>query len=105
MRIRRSVTRVFAISVMPAIAAAAIAYFGYYTVAGPRGMLALHDANVRLAVAQEQLDGLTADRLSLERRIKLLEPGSVDPDMVEEVARDQMIGSVPGQVAVPREKH
>ena len=43
MRIRRSVTRIFAASVIPAIAAAAIAYFGYYTIWGTRGLLALYD--------------------------------------------------------------
>ena len=103
MRIRRSVTRVFAASVIPAIAAASIAYFGYYTIWGTRVLLALYDANARLGVQQEQLAQLKDSRERLQRRIELLRKG--DRDMVEETAREEMLDSVPGQVSVPREKH
>jgi cell division protein FtsB len=105
MRIRRSVTRFFATLVMPAFCAAAVSYFGYYTIWGSRGLVALSDTSARLAIQQEQLASLKEDRTRLEHRIKLLEPGSVDPDMVEEVARDQLLDSAPGQIAVPRGKH
>lgn len=105
MRIRRSVTRLFANLVIPALCAATVAYFGYYTIWGTRGLLALSDTHARLAVQQEQLASLKDDRARLEHRIKLLEPGSVDPDMVEEVARDQLLDSAPGQIAVPRIHH
>ncbi len=50
----------------------------------------------------EQLATLTAKRDRLQHRIELLEPGSVDPDMVEEIARSQLLEAAPGQVAVPR---
>jgi cell division protein FtsB len=105
MRIRRSVTRFFGTLVIPALCAAAVAYFGYYTIWGSRGLLMLSDTSARLAVQQEQLASLKEDRARLEHRIKLLEPGSVDPDMVEEVARDQLLDSAPGQVAIPRARH
>jgi len=104
MRIRRSVTRFFGILVIPAIAAAFLAYFGYYTIFGTRGLLSLSDTRARLAVKQEELAAIRADRARLEHRIQLLQPGSVDPDLVEEIARGQMLGSAPGQVAVPRDK-
>jgi cell division protein FtsB len=103
MRIRTSVTRFFGALVIPAICAAAIAYFGYYTICGTRGLLALTDARARLAVAHEQLAGLTDERSRLERRIQLL--GAGDADLVEEMARQQLLGSAPGQIAVPRQKH
>jgi cell division protein FtsB len=89
--------------VIPAIAAVAIAYFGYYTIWGTRGLLALYDTNARLSVQQEQLATLKDSRERLQRRIDLLRKG--DRDMVEETAREEMLDSVPGQVAVPREKH
>ncbi len=104
MRIRRSVTRFFGILVIPAICAAVVVYFGYYTIFGTRGLLALSDVRARLAVQQEQLASLQSDRARLEHRIKLLEPGSVDPDLVQEIVRGQMLGSTPGQVAVPRDR-
>jgi cell division protein FtsB len=90
--------------VIPAIAAAVVVYFGYYTIFGTRGLLALSDAQARLSVQREQLASIRSDRTRLQHRIHLLEPGSVDPDLVEEIARGQMLGSAPGQVAVPRDK-
>jgi cell division protein FtsB len=102
MRIRRSVARVFAALVIPAISAAAVAYFGYYAIWGTRGLMALSDTQARLAVRQEQLASLKSRREKLQHRIKLLEPGSVDPDLVEELARSQLLEGAPGQVAVPR---
>src|SRR5277367_5073780 len=105
MRIRYSVTRFYGALVVPAICASAVAYFGYYTICGTRGLLALTDTRARLSVAQQQLSGITDERKHLEHRIALLKPGSVDPDLVEELARQQLLGSVPGQIAVPREKH
>jgi cell division protein FtsB len=104
MRIRHSVTRFFGILVIPAIAAAFVTYFGYYTIFGERGLLALSDVQARLAVKQQELVSVRTDRARLEHRIGLLEPGHVDPDLVEEIARGQLLGSAPGQIAVPRDK-
>lgn len=104
MRIRHSVTRFFGALVIPAVCGAAVAYFGYYTIWGTRGLLALTDTQARLAVAQEQLAQLKDDRARLEHRIQLLQPGAVDPDLVEEIARAQLLGSAPGQIAIPRHR-
>jgi|ERR1700722_10824342 cell division protein FtsB len=103
MRIRRSVTRFFGALVIPAICAASVLYFGYYLVWGSRGVLALTDARARLAVAQQQLADVDTDNARLKHRIALL--GAEDPDIIEEIARDQLLGTTPGQVAVPRDKH
>ena len=105
MRISYSATRFFSAMIVPAICASAIAYFGYYTVCGTRGLLALTDTRARLSIEQQRLASLTEDRKRLEHRIALLKPGSVDPDLVEELARQQLLGSTPGQIAVPRQKH
>jgi cell division protein FtsB len=104
MRIRYSVTRFFGALVIPAICGAAVVYFGYYTIWGSRGLLALTDTQARLAVAQDQLVALQDDRHRLEHRIQLLQPGAVDPDLVEEIAREQLLGSAPGEIVVPRHK-
>jgi cell division protein FtsB len=105
MRISYSATRFFSAMIVPAVCASAIAYFGYYTVCGTRGLLALTDTRARLSIEQQRLASLTDDRKRLEHRIALLKPGSVDPDLVEELARQQLLGSAPGQIAVPRQKH
>ena len=102
MRIRRSVTRFFGLAVLPAISAAVVSYFGYYAVWGERGYLALDTVQTQLADAHGQLDQVSDQNRRLDHRIELLKPGSADPDMVEELARTQLMDGAPGQVAVPR---
>ncbi len=102
MRIRRSVTRFFGLAILPAISAAVVSYFGYYAVWGERGYLALNGVQAQLVDAQGQLDQIGDQNKRLEHRIDLLKPGSADPDMVEELARTQLMDGAPGQVAVPR---
>jgi cell division protein FtsB len=91
--------------VIPAIAAEAILYFGYYAIWGSRGALELAKVDGKLAVQKERLAELKDQRVHLQHRISLLEPGSVDPDMVEELARGQLQDGGPNQVAVPRHAH
>ncbi|HEY3639010.1 MAG TPA: septum formation initiator family protein [Rhizomicrobium sp.] len=98
-------TRFFGNLVIPAISAAAISYFGYYALWGTRGLMALADVKARLAVQQARLDTLADQRARLEKRIALLKNGSEDPDLLEEVARGQMVGSAAGQVVVRRNKN
>ena len=103
MRIRRSVTRFFGISILPAISVAVVAYFGCYAIWGERGVIALSQIHARLDVQKEQLAQAQAARVRLERRIDLIRAG--DPDVVEEYARSQLMIGAPGQVAVPRTAH
>jgi hypothetical protein len=78
MRIKRSVTRFFAVLVVPAVSLAVVTYFGAYAIWGNRGRL--------------------------EHRIVLMEKDGADPDLVEELARTQLMDGGPNQVAVPRAK-
>jgi cell division protein FtsB len=103
MRIKRSVTRFFGNLVIPAVSAAAICYFGYYAIWGTRGLIALTDVKSRLSIEQARLAQVSDQRARLQKRIELLRAG--DPDVIEEVAREQMLGSKPGQVEVQRKRN
>jgi cell division protein FtsB len=105
MRIKRSVTRVFGLLVMPAVTLAVVAYFGAYTIWGNRGVLALEDTEARLGVQQQQLAQIQDSRARLQHRIALMEKDGADPDLVEELARGQLMDGAPNQVAVPRSGH
>jgi len=105
MRIKRSVSRFFAVLVVPAITVAVVAYFGAYAIWGNRGVLALEDTQAKLGIQQEKLAQIESDRRHLQKRIALMSPGSVDPDMVEELARGELLDGGPGQVAVSRTAH
>jgi cell division protein FtsB len=100
MRIKRSVSRFFAVLVVPAITVAVVAYFGAYAIWGNRGVLALEDTQAQLGIRQQQLSELKASRQRLEHRIALMEKN--DPDLVEELARTQLMDGAPNQVALPR---
>ena len=100
MRIKRSVSRFFAVLVVPAITVAVVTYFGAYAIWGNRGVLALEDTRAQLGIRQQQLSELQASRQRLEHRIALMEKN--DPDLVEELARTQLMDGAPNQVALPR---
>jgi cell division protein FtsB len=95
------VTRFFGASVIPAICAAVIAYFGYYAISGTRGYHAYASVSAELAIQKQKLASAQGERKRLEHRIQLIESG--DKDTIEEVQREELLGSTPGQIAIPRE--
>src|SRR5258708_39654428 len=103
MRIRRSVTRFVGMLVVPAISLAVVSYFGTYAIWGNRGILALEDTQAQLGIRQQQLTEVQANRQRLEHRITLMTKN--DADLVEELARTQLMDGAPNQVAVPRSRH
>ena len=105
MRIRRSVTRFFANLILPALAVAVVSYFGAYALWGERGLFQLEDVQAKLGLKQQQLAEVEAERDKLYHRIQLMEGASVDPDLVEELARGQLMDGAPNQVVVPRSAH
>ena len=105
MRIKRSVTRFFLALMLPAITLAVVGYFGAYAIWGNRGILALEDTQAELGIRQQQLAEVQANRQRLEHRIALMEKNGGDPDLVEELARTQLMDGANNQVAVPRAGH
>ncbi|HEY2071738.1 MAG TPA: septum formation initiator family protein [Rhizomicrobium sp.] len=95
----------FGAIVIPAISLAVAGYFGYYAFNGPRGYLAYHRADTQLAADDAQLNGVKDANARLKHRIDLLQDGHVDYDLVEELARDQMLAGSPSVIAVPRRPH
>ncbi len=102
MRIKRSVARFFALMVLPAVTVTVVGYFGSHAIWGERGILALEDTQAHLALRQQELTGLDQSRARLEHRIALMGQASPDADLVEELARTQLMDGAPNQVAVSR---
>lgn len=105
MRIKRSVTRFFMALILPALSIAVVGYFGSYAIWGERGLLVLEDTEAKLGMQQEKLTQIAAQRDRLAHRITLMEEGRADPDLVEELARTQLMDGAPNQVAIPRKNH
>ena len=105
MRIKRSVSRFFVALIVPAVSLAVVSYFGAYAIWGNRGILSLEDTQAQLGIQQQQLAELQASRAGLEHRIALMEKDGGDSDLVEELARTQLMDGGPNQVALPRAGH
>lgn len=69
------------------IAALVIGYFGVNAYSGNRGLRAKQDLDQQIAELTAELDALKVERTSWERRIVLVKPESIDPDMLDERAR------------------
>lgn len=98
----RSVSRFFSNSFLPALCTALAVYFGYHAVWGEGGYYAGQTAQKNLAQQEVRLARMSVERQQLERRIALLQAN--DRDMIEELARKELMNGAQGQVAVPREK-
>ncbi|MDX1924529.1 MAG: septum formation initiator family protein [Rickettsiaceae bacterium] len=62
-------------------------YFLYHTIYGNRGIISREKIKAKIADTSNHLDKARAERIELEHRVKLLRPGSLDKDMLEEQAR------------------
>jgi cell division protein FtsB len=69
------------------IAALVIGYFGINAYSGNRGLRAKQDLDQQIAELGAELDALKAERTIWERRVSLLKPESIDPDLLDERAR------------------
>jgi cell division protein FtsB len=75
----------------PALALCAFSYFAYHAVHGNRGILAWHVFDSKIAEARARVNEIRAERHALEHRVRLLRPETLDPDLLEESAR-QVLG-------------
>lgn len=67
-----------------------VGYFGYHAVSGSRGLLAWREVSTELAASQQELNGLRAERTALEQKVKRLRHDSLDPDLIDELARKEL---------------
>jgi cell division protein FtsB len=73
--------------IFPLLALSAGGYFGYHLQNGDHGLKSRADLQRRVDVLEGELAGLTEVRERIERDVALLEPESLDPDMLDERAR------------------
>lgn len=62
-------------------------YFGYHIFQGERGVISWFQLSKKVKIDEEQLSALTTEKETLEQRVKLLRPDSIDLDMLDEQAR------------------
>ena len=67
-----------------------IAYFCYHSFSGQRGFIAFLRLNKDIKEKVIELSSLEKERQSIENKVKLLYPNTLDIDMLDEIARREM---------------
>jgi cell division protein FtsB len=75
-------------------------YFGYHAVVGSRGLLAWRQLNRDIEATEQQLAAVRAERQELEDKVRRLRPGSLDPDLIDELARRRLSLAEPLDVII-----
>lgn len=88
----------------PALIACWIAYLGYGAIAGASGYRVLGELRTEGAAKRALFEETLARRLVLSQRAKLLNPHSLDPDMIDERIRAVLGYASPGDLVVPRDE-
>ena len=82
--------RKFGRLVLPAITVAFLSYFGYHSVHGDLGLIATEEFERQRQARAQELAKLVAKREALERQVQLMSDGSLEKDMLDEIARYQL---------------
>lgn len=77
-----------------------VAYFCYHLFQGQRGVFAWMRLNSEVSKAEKYLEVVKAERTVLEKRVSLLYPDKMDPDMLDERARLMLGFARPDEVIV-----
>jgi cell division protein FtsB len=86
------------------IAALVIGYFGVNSYSGNHGLRAKQDLDQQIAELSEELGNLKSERAGWERRVLLLKPASIDPDMLDERARVLLNYADPRELTLRRKQ-
>ena len=87
----------------PAAGLLIICYFVGAAVVGENGVMAWGDYRRTRAERSATLARLEADRARLQHRTELLDPAHADPDLAEEMIRNQLGYVRPDEIIIPLE--
>ena len=88
--------------VIPAVTLSVMGYFAFHALNGKLGLVGRPQIEHEILALELQLEGLRSERLHLQRRVMLLDPRSLDPDMVDERARASLNLAHVNEVAIMR---
>ncbi|MDC0864404.1 septum formation initiator family protein [Rickettsiaceae bacterium] len=84
--------------VLNAVVFLMLLYFAFHSIYGERGIVAYFKLQSELENSHKTLELLRAERLHIENKTKLLRPGSLDRDMLDEKARNVLGFSKPKEM-------
>jgi cell division protein FtsB len=86
------------------LAALLIGYFGVNAYTGDHGIKARQNLDQQITDLSRQLDSAKAERERWERRVALLKSDRIDPDMLDERARELLNYADPHDITIPVKK-
>ncbi len=86
----------------PVLGACLIVYIAYHAVQGDRGLIAFWQLTKQVAHADTIYLRLSRERAAMQNRVSLLNPNTLDRDMLEERARFMLGYSLPDEIVIFR---
>jgi cell division protein FtsB len=88
--------------VITGVSAALLGYFAWHGFEGPRGFPYRDRLTAEASRLSDELTAIRAQRETLELRVSHLRPQSIDPDLLDEMARAMLGMTRPGELVVLR---
>ncbi len=82
------------------VCCALLGYFAWHAWEGPRGYPYQENLQQQLAQLDQKYGDLKSRREALEHKVGLLRPDSIDPDLLDEMARAKLDMVKPGDLVV-----
>jgi len=82
------------------VCCALLGFFGWHATEGPRGFAYARNLSEQSGKLQLQLEKVRAQSEQMEARVVLMRPESIDPDMLDELARRTLLMAQPGEIVV-----
>jgi len=76
--------------VVTCVCCALLGYFGWHAYKGPRGFPYRDGLVLKVAALQDKYQSMQQQRGKLESKVSLLRPESIDPDLLDELARGNL---------------
>jgi cell division protein FtsB len=83
---------------------ALLGYLGWHGLEGPRSFAHRDSLLARLGAERIALAAITEERRLLDRKVALMRPESVDPDMLDELARKYLNYVRPNELILKRKE-
>ena len=80
------------------VCCALLGYFAWHAFKGPRGYPYQQKLEQQQAMLQQKFETLREQRIRKDNKVALLRPESIDPDLLDEMARRSLEMARPGDV-------
>ena len=82
------------------VCCALLGYFAWHAWKGPRGYPYQEGLEAKVATLTQKYEAQKSQKEQLERKVALLRPESIDPDMLDEMARKSLDLARPNELVV-----